>query len=83
MKTTEYKPISCANYEVYELAILQHRRLRLAWSADAGNVVYDHVVTPLDLKTSGGEEFLILRDAEAPDTTTELRLDRILRVGLL
>lgn len=83
MKTTEYKPISCANYEFYELAILQHRQLRLVWNADTGNVVYDHVITPLDLKTRNGEEFLIMRDADDPDNTVELRLDRIRRVGLL
>lgn len=83
MKTTEYKPISCAKYELYELAILQHRRLRLVWNADTGNIVFDHVITPLDLKTRNGEEFLIMRDADDPEITVELRLDRIRRVGLL
>lgn len=83
MKTTEYKPISCANYEFYELAILRHRRLRLAWNAETGNVVYDHIVTPLDLKTLNGEEFLILCDGDDAGATTELRLDRIRRVELL
>ncbi len=81
MKTNEYRPISCANYEFYELAILQHRRLRLAWDVEASNVVCDHVVTPLDLKTLKGEEFLIMRDTDG--ATVELRLDRIRRVALL
>jgi len=81
VKTTEYKPIPCANYDLYELAILRHRRLRLAWNAATGNVVYAHIVTPLDLKTRNGEEFLILCDGDG--TTTELRLDRIRRVELL
>lgn len=68
-----YRSISCSRYEEYELAILQRRQLRLAW--DEENVAYEQIVTPLDLRTAAGQEFLVLRLANGE--TRELRLDRI------
>ncbi len=57
-----------------------HRsRMHLVW--DDGNVIYDQVVTPLNLRTADGQEFLVLR----LDTgeTREVRLDHIRRVATL
>ena len=72
---TNYKPIACQAYERYEMAILQHKKLRLVWHED--NVVYDRIVTPLNLETRRGEEFLVFA---TPDGDTRYaRLDQISR----
>lgn len=76
---TDYQPVSCARYDQYEIAILRRRPLRLVWDED--NVIYDRVVTPLNLRTAGGQEFLILRLDE--DGIREVRLDRIRRTEIL
>ena len=73
---SDYQPISCANYDQYEIAIMHHTRLHLTWQED--NVIFDQVITPLNLRTHAGCEYLILRDAEG--TTREVRLDRIRRM---
>ena len=56
-----YSPIACARYSEYEIAILHRQKLHLRWHE--GNVHYDQVVLPLDLKTINHEEFLICRDS--------------------
>jgi len=76
---TDYRPIACASYDQYEIAIMRHRRMRLAW--DDGNVAYDRVVIPLDLRITHGEEFLVMRLPEGE--ITEVRLDRIRRAEIL
>ena len=76
---TDYKPVSCASYDQYEIAIMHGRPLRLTWQED--NVIYDQVVTPLNLRTTQGEEFLILRTATGEPR--EVRLDHIRRVETL
>jgi transcriptional antiterminator Rof (Rho-off) len=72
---TDYKPIACANYDQYEIAILHAARMRLTWQI--GNVIYDQVITPLNLRTAHGEEYLILR--LACGEMVEVRLDHIRR----
>lgn len=76
---TGYRPIACASYDQYEIAIMHRRRLHLIW--DEGNVTYDRIVTPLNLRTTAGEEFLVMRLADGEDR--EVRLDRIRRVETL
>lgn len=76
---TDYQPISCARYDQYEIAILHHSRMHLVW--EDGNVIYDQVVTPLNLRTVQGQEFLQLRTAS--DKTLEVRLDHIRRTAIL
>jgi len=71
----DYKPISCASYDQYEIAIMHRQKMRLAWHED--NVLFDQIVTPLNLRTAQGSEFLILRTAEGE--THEVRLDQIRR----
>src|SRR5690606_36903529 len=70
-----YRPISCDRYSVFELAILQRRRLRLLWREN--NVFYRLAVPPLDLETRAGEEFLHCRLPSGEHA--RLRLDYILR----
>ena len=68
-----YQPISCAHHDVYEIAILRRQRLRLVWRE--GDISYDDVVMPVDLKTHQGEEFLI---AHSPTRDAlKIRLDHI------
>lgn len=76
---TSYKPISCANYDQYEIAIMHGSKMHLTWQAN--NVIYDQVVTPLDLRTAHGEEYLILR--LACGELAEVRLDHIRRSQIL
>lgn len=71
----DYKPISCASYEQYEIAIMHRQKMHLAWHEN--NVLFDQIVTPINLRTTQGSEFLILRTAEGE--TRELRLDQIRR----
>ena len=49
--------------------------MHLTWQT--GNVIYDQVITPLNLRTAHGEEYLILRLASGE--TVEVRLDHIRR----
>ena len=72
---SDYSSISCANYDEYEIAILHHQHLHLVWHD--GNAIHDQVITPLDLRTAQGEEYLVLRLASGE--TTEIRLDHIRR----
>ena len=72
---TDYQPIACANYDQYEIAILHGAKMHLTWQT--GNVTYDQVITPLNLRTAHGEEYLILRLASGE--TVEVRLDHIHR----
>ena len=72
---TDYKHVSCMSYERFELAIMHGEKLHLTW--DDANVVYDQVVTPLDLCARAGEEFLRFRAADG--RAGEVRLDRIRR----
>lgn len=72
---TDYKHISCLSYERLELAIMHGEKLHLTW--DDANVVYDRVVTPLDLCARAGAEFLRFRGADGH--ADEVRLDRIRR----
>ncbi len=76
---TGYKPVSCANYDQYEVAILHGSKMRLTWQTD--NVIYDQRVTPLNLRTAHGEEYLLLRLASGE--TMEVRLDYIRRARTL
>jgi Rho-binding antiterminator len=74
-----YVPIPCARYDFYEIAIMHRSRLRLGWQD--GKVSYEQEVTPLNLETRDGEEFLILCDADG--IRREVRLDRIRHAEVL
>jgi transcriptional antiterminator Rof (Rho-off) len=69
----DYQAISCDRYSELELLILQRRRLRLRWAED--NVIYEEVVTPLDLRTHAHQEFLEFRTHAGAQHS--VRLDRV------
>lgn len=72
---TDYKPIDCGLYSEYEVAILHRSRLRLSWR-DGEENVHIAVLTPDDLRTRRGEEFLLATGTDGRQQ--EIRLDRIL-----
>lgn len=74
---TDYKPISCGNYERFEVAIMHREQLHISWHEE--NVVYDQVITPTNLETRAGEEFLLFYDANGH--RGQVRLDRIRKVA--
>ncbi len=74
---TDYRPIDCADYSRYELAILRRQTLLLSW-CDETLMVHLEVVEPKDLQTRAGEEFLIARRRDG--RRLRVRLDRILAI---
>ncbi len=69
-----YKPISCAAYDTYEIAIMHGEHLQLVWLDESQRHTIS-VVKPIDLKTKQGAEFLIATTDEGE--TLQLRLDHI------
>ncbi len=74
---TDYQPIPCALYSQYEIAILHHTPMRVRWRG-ADGVTYLEVLTPEDLVTHNGEEFLVARNAAGE--SRRVRLDRLARI---
>ncbi|HKJ08807.1 MAG TPA: transcriptional antiterminator, Rof [Gammaproteobacteria bacterium] len=72
---TDYRPIDCALYSRYEVAILHRERLRVCWR-DAAAVTHLEILQPQDLQTRSGAEYLIATGKGGQ--RLELRLDRIL-----
>ena len=77
---TDYTPIDCALYSDYEVAIVQHKRMRLSWR-QAGGQLHIEVIRPVDLKTRDHEEFLLAETLEGK--VLELRLDQIIKGEVL
>ncbi|HYQ73339.1 MAG TPA: Rho-binding antiterminator [Gammaproteobacteria bacterium] len=76
MEPTDYTPIDCGLYSEYEVVIMHHERLRLSWR-DARGDVHIGIVTPIDLRTRNGAEFLVVREQDGE--TRSIRLDRIVQ----
>jgi Rho-binding antiterminator len=70
-----YKPIACALYSEYELAIIRRISLRLAWLDTAGQQHIGNML-PLDLYTRQRIEYLMARAIDGRHY--EIRLDRII-----
>ncbi len=69
-----YKPIPCAIYDTYEVAIIHEELLRIVWK-DESNQHNINILKPLDLKTHQGTEYLIAKTDD--NKTLQLRLDHI------
>ena len=80
MEPTDYIPIDCNLYSEYELAIMHSEQLRLSWRDSGGNV-HIGIVTPIDLRTRSGAEFLVAREREGE--AFMIRLDRIVQFSRL
>lgn len=69
----KYRPISCALYSEYELAIIHRQKIKLVWHE--GDLTRIATVIPQDLKTKHHQEFLIAEDHQAQSLS--IRLDYI------
>jgi Rho-binding antiterminator len=76
MEPTDYIPIDCGLYNEYELAIMHNERLRLSWRDPDGNTRIG-IITPIDLRTRSGAEFLVVTEGDGETFT--IRLDRIVQ----
>jgi len=76
MEPGDYIPIDCGLYSEYELAIMHRDRLRLSWRDHTG-IVHIGIVTPTDLRTRSGAEFMVVTGQDG--TTFKIRLDRIMQ----
>lgn len=72
--TKDYTPIPCAVYNRYEVAILSRTSLRIMWHGARG-IDRVETLTPTDLRTRSGAEFMIARNRLGHRRV--LRLDRI------
>lgn len=77
---SDYRPIDCRTYGEFERAIVRHQRLRISWR-EPGGLAHLETLTPYDLETCEGEEFLLARNAGG--TKFRLRLDRIKRATVV
>ena len=76
METTDYVPIDCGLYSEYELIIMHRNRLQLSWRDAAGDA-HIGIVTPTDLNTCEGAEFMAVTGRDG--ATFTIRLDRIMQ----
>lgn len=74
-----YQPVDCAVHSKYELAIMRQYRLQLAWHDDKQSFPLQEV-TPTDLITQQGQEFLLVNDLA--DKQYMIRLDKILQTNI-
>ena len=80
MPEQPYKPVACADYDIYEIAIMQHKMLILKWHDQSMNVC-QHQVKPVALQIRDGAEYLLfeMTDTEQAETDRqEVRLDRVI-----
>ena len=71
---SDYSPVSCEAHSLYELAVMQRKKVLVRWQYSDG--VKEMHLLPLDVETKTREEFLVARDSE--NGTLRIRLDRIL-----
>jgi Rho-binding antiterminator len=71
-----YRPIACALHDRLEAACLRRRSVPVTWRDGDGHT-HTAAVTPRDVRTRAGAEYLV---ADHDGETLEIRLDRLLRV---
>ena len=71
---SDYTPVSCEAHSLYELAVMQRKRVLVRWN-DSHGVKEMHLL-PTDVETKNREEFLVALDRS--NETLHIRLDRIL-----
>ena len=75
----KYQPITCSEYDVYEISIMRNALLDLQWF-DASGVVHNQKVKPVGLEIIQAAEYLIV-ELNPGDATSiaEIRLDKIIK----
>lgn len=71
---SDYSPVSCEAHSLYELAVMQRKRVFVRWQDSDG--VKEMRLHPIDVETKNREEFLVALDTK--NETLRIRLDRIL-----
>jgi transcriptional antiterminator Rof (Rho-off) len=71
---SDYQPISCAEHEALEFAVLRRRKLVLRWRDEVGEI-RERVVLPVDVATRDQAEWLTCQDASG--SLAVVRLDQI------
>lgn len=71
---SDYTPIACAQYDIYEIAIMRGQRLNLQWR-DPDGMSHEQTLTPKDLRIINQAEHLIVVDDQGREQA--LRLDLI------
>ena len=71
---SDYEPIACAAYDVFEIAIMRGQWLFARWKDDRGD---EHAgrIRPVDLRIFDRAEHLLARNEDGVEIA--LRLDRI------
>jgi transcriptional antiterminator Rof (Rho-off) len=82
---SDYVPIACGRYDIFEIACLRRQSLRVRWAADAPVWLAsigagEPVLEPLGLETRDGAEWLMVCDGEGG--ALPLRLDWIAEARL-
>lgn len=81
MATDDYQPIACADYDIYEIAIMRGQVLDIHWQ-DAGSVQHQALLRPTGLVIRDRAEVLLTTLASDPETAVDIRLDRITSVSI-
>lgn len=80
MDTGQYRPVACADYDVYEIAIMQLRNIDLRWTDQHAQTRHE-LIRPLELKIKQGAEYLLFEllniDSNATQENYTVRLDLI------
>jgi len=80
MPDQPYQPIACADYDIYEIAIMQGCLLMLKWKLDSGEI-FEQSVKPVKLEIKNGAEYLIFESQGMQ--IMKIRLDKILHAEIV
>ena len=78
MTEDAYRPIACADYDIYEIALMKNKSLVLAW-VDSSGREQQHIVKPINLSIVNRAEYLLIEFMGAEQS---IRLDRILSASI-
>lgn len=86
MNDESYQPIACADYDIYEIAIMRKSELHIEWVSSQGELQRQRV-RPMELKIVDGAEYLFFKQAEQvvgeKQQVLKVRLDRIKHTQML
>jgi len=80
MVNDAYQPIACADYDTYEIAIMQGRPLMMKWETDSGDTI-EQSVKPIKLEINDGAEYLNIEFKGLK--SSKIRLDKILHAEII
>ena len=85
MNEKPYQPITCAAYDLYEIAIMRHQNLTLHYESKTGEH-QQSIVKPLNVKINNAAEYLVCHPVFNGTLDTEqiieIRLDNIFQADI-